>query len=418
MVISGFNEDGYDVAKHKVHEHKSDYERATGRRFRNLNHSDDRRSFKTSDVPVAEGTSIEFHGTDEHESIRHDGRHTFVSGRCLLDPVTPPYAMSSVYNEELVSGSRLGLYPLSPAFIGGRLGHLAQDFTSHKMKRVRLIYVPSVGTSTNGSLLMYVTNSTTSTVLPVGRSELAHATSNEYAVSFPIWQTEYLDFKPTNKLNAYGDSPGEEAVSTVQAIATIETSSVISGTLGIMGSLYLDYECELYNPVLSYNVANRSNSKMQFEMTALQSSLNANENCVFYSNDNGTPYNSNSGGGGVLIQIPAGLSTVGDLENMVFCGVLNPFTDSTNAYRDVPVTDPATIGTKQWESGAGFYARVVATNTNIHAMYLFSTLEAASAAEIDPNTNEAAKPLSWVSAFTINNANWMSVCYGSWSRLE
>lgn len=261
---------GVRVARDTFHASKASYTAAVNKRFSPLI-KDQNGRWTNRSAPVAEGAQIEFHPSDLHEEIRKDGRHSFITGRSLLGPVIHPNHQESIGGQPVahiaLQGSRLFVGFLSPDYIGGMASLTSKEFQRHKFRKLRLMYVPNVPTTTAGAIMMYITNDVATSLTTTGQDELAHAATSETAIQTPIWESAHLDFRPKDLANFYQDNADNAALE-IQGMVVVESASFIdfdslypaaNTDPGIMslGNLYLDYELEFYVPQLSYVVPER-----------------------------------------------------------------------------------------------------------------------------------------------------------------
>jgi hypothetical protein len=269
---------GPTIAKFRIHSDASTFLKALKKRFGKVKHNEERSSFTHEDAPVAMGTSMEFHGGDEHESIKKDGRHLRVTGRALLDTVHYPGSVAAAGGianipTQLPVGSRLGVFVLSPDWIGGRLALAAKDFQTHKFHNIRVYYVPNVPTTTGGAFMIYCTNDVGIDCMVTGSSELAHACTTEKSEQFPVWTAAAIDFKPNDMLKTYADNASEERFES-QGLVIIETASDVDfASFASMGTLYMDYDCEFHTPTLSYQIPARSDAQITLTFAAIMGDM-------------------------------------------------------------------------------------------------------------------------------------------------
>jgi hypothetical protein len=219
---------------------------------------------KSSSVGINEST--QYHGArfDEHEFMQGADRHVRLAGRELLGILEVTVAGTEVYSP----GGRLGLFPISPDFIGGRLGRMAQEFEQHRAHHLRVLYEPVVPTTTSGAVVLYFNNDVGVPVLEVGENELAHAATHKAFIQTPVWQAASLDIDPGDALNRYFDEESSDFRFEVQGTVTVEAASLI--TLDVaeadgpskLGNVYLEYDFEFFAEVLDYSVPMRVFSSM------------------------------------------------------------------------------------------------------------------------------------------------------------
>lgn len=372
------------VTKHPSHK---TYAQAVSRRFLKPQYTEDKAGFTHESAPVATGTSMEFHGSDEHEEVKHDGLHSSVSGRCFLNTVRNIGDGVSL-DPSWDQGSRLILLDISPKAIGGRALTVSRNFQRFKFKKLRLMYVPSVSTATSGTLLMYFSNDVALSLSPTGTRELAHATATGQGVSFPVWQSSHLDISMKQLVSNFSPDVEEAALSS-QGIFVVETASTIdwsanpNGAGGSLGAIYLDYELECWEPRISYQIPTRD------VVGGTMTSANVN------APDDYRPVQATctptgaahvlAGTFGLSIALPAGITDLGDAQDLFFVGILDGSREAISPYaqRIFQWYDPILGDTvDSSNNGIGFVAKVepIVTGAEVgnFIMTMYPSLDAAS----------------------------------------
>lgn len=223
-------------------------------------------NFNKTNVGVAEGSV--YHGArfDEHESVKSGNRHTRMSGRELLGAVA---AIGNSGDPLVINqGSRFGVFPIAPKWLGGRPAYFADTFQQHKAHRLRVIYEPLVPTTTGGSVVIYFNADIGVPTVQLGISELKHAATHEFFLETPVWQSSTLEIDPQSALNKYFDQTTGDPRLQIQGVIVCESGSDLSTTSGTaFGHLYLEYDIEFFTESLDYSVPN---------MPTIELMLNAN----------------------------------------------------------------------------------------------------------------------------------------------
>jgi len=372
------------VTKHPSHK---TYAQAVSRRFLKPQYTEDKAGFTHESAPVATGTSMEFHGSDEHEEVKHDGLHSTIAGRCFLNTVRNVGDGASL-DPSWEQGSRLILLDISPKAIGGRALTVSRNFQRFKFKKLRLMYVPSVSTATSGTLLMYFSNDVALSLSPTGTRELAHATATGQGVSFPVWQCSHLDISLKQLVSNFSPDVEEASLSS-QGIFVVETASTIdwsanpNGAGGSLGAIYLDYELECWEPRISYQVPTRDvvgGTMVSTNVGTPDDYRPVQAVC--------TPVGSAHvlvATFGLSIALPAGVTDLGDAQDLFFVGVLDGSREAVSPYaqRIFQWYDPILGDTvDSSNNGIGFVAKVEPIVTGAEAgnfiMTLYPSLDAAS----------------------------------------
>jgi hypothetical protein len=157
-----------------------------------MSKSSDEQSFTHDGAPLAEGINVQYHGSDEHEEIRKDGRHTLLSGRVYMGSLTGPASagINPLATQQVNTGSHLMTFDLSPSALGGRVLSLARTFQQFKFKRLRVMYVPTVSAQTDGGIMVYFTNELSVSGVVTGDTELAHVTALGNTFQTVVWKAE------------------------------------------------------------------------------------------------------------------------------------------------------------------------------------------------------------------------------------
>lgn len=163
-------------------------------------------------------------------------------GRMYLGPITTPASpvAGAVYLE-------VQLYPSNVA--PSRLAQLAGMYSRFKWRKAQVIYESAVGSSTNGSLFMWIDADPTApvpTVDALGEVSIAHKSS----ATFPVWSEAKVSWsQPLMDKWFYcvaSEDPREFSAGVIRVAC--DTTLAASTTFG---RVYLDYEVEFRDEALT-----------------------------------------------------------------------------------------------------------------------------------------------------------------------
>lgn len=398
------------VAKTSEHMSPKTYHEAVQKRFKPLSHNESRTSFTSENAPVSVGTTVEFHGSDEHKSLKDDGLHNSCSGRLYLQDVSNVAGPSVTPDPTWGPGARLVLCDLTPKSLGGRVLALSRQFQRFKFKKFRIIYVPSVSTATSGSFMLYYTNDMALTLSPVGTRELSHATATGTGVQFPVWEAASLDIHPKDLLKNFSSASTDASIS-AQGIFSLITASAIdfssnpNGASGSYGSIYVDYEVEFWEPTLSFQIPARD---MQFGSLTTGSLTNSIKGVSILAVCEADGSSAAIGGYmSASVPLPEGITSLEDAQDLMFIGILDgprqsatPFAGRTLSWFDPILGEPATLGLEG--NGMGFAARVepILTGTFLGKWLLvvYPSIEGCSLSDGTAEDNYDPSAYQWASA--------------------
>lgn len=305
-----------------------------------------------------------YHGAsfDEKEFMHGKDRHLVLTGRELLFDLSTTYP--AVTTDLVVpAGGRLGVTPISPQWLGGRLQLMSEQFQQHKCKFLRLLFEPDVAATRPGSIMMYFNNDVGVEILVVGSDETAHAATHSSFVETPVWQPAVLDIKPEDAISRFVDQASGDVRFETQGLVVVEAGHTLTIEAGVsLGNIYVEYEVEFFGEVLDYVVPIRAVSTgaciMDSTYTGSPSDYAAIRGVVSPS----VPPTSPANNGFVKLEFsdfPPGVTTGADpnLTDWVYCGWFldGDITTEFGASAAFVVTD--TGGVYTWDTGRGFFMR-------------------------------------------------------------
>jgi hypothetical protein len=143
-------------------------------------------------------------------------------------------------------GATAGYYRnLSPSLISARLANAEAMFQFYAIRRLRIHYVPTVGTGTGVSVALAVVADTTINAdftTPTQQQVIEFSPS----LITPVWSVSTLDYKHTGTKLWEAYASGTGALAQVQAFlcATLLGAS----TSVVYGQLWMEYEIDFYQP--------------------------------------------------------------------------------------------------------------------------------------------------------------------------
>ncbi len=412
------------VANSRLHVSPGSYEASVRKRVAKTRIEDkgDGFAFTHEGAPTAISTAVEFHGSDEHEYSRKDGRHVSVNGRAVCGNVE--WVGSDLYpsaSRVVADGHRFLVLPITPDALGGRLQLLSQDYAHHRFKKLRFYYVPAIGTQTDGTLLMYYSPDPSLSTFPTGSDEVAHAFATSAGVSDRTWMPLAYTVEPSDAYKQYVDAGAgnnAQGIVVLEAAVGLDFSNYTSTTLG---TLYVDYECEFSQPNLSYQVPSRPSAYVEFNTTAVTGSLNATA-FVGKVGTSGLPVISTNYFGCDISSFPPGVAAASELQDWVLTLTMGPpFETATpaNPSLDWAVRDPQLDLLKNLTGGETFFLRFGPLSASTDMIVLVFTSYADA---LDYDTNASSSPI--MNALQWQTVNWTtatpsSICAnGLWTRLD
>lgn len=192
----------------------------------------------------------------------HKGFHIDVIGHQLLGPVSTNAALP-------VEGCRTsnGVFVMSPDALGERLELLSQQYEQHVVKKLKVVYRPSVPSTTAGAIAIYFRNDPNTPMDITGVDELSHASTHPSFVQTQVWQPVELDIKPSDATTKYFSTDTGDARFQVQGIVTVESASPLPEA-SVYGNLFLEYEISFSGEELDYEVADVSSGQFDLNWNA------------------------------------------------------------------------------------------------------------------------------------------------------
>lgn len=152
-------------------------------------------------------------------------------------------------------GSRLGLFPIDPRSLGGKLAVLASLWEQHVAKRLRLVYRPVVSAVTPGALAFTYQNDTSQDQLPFGDSLLARASANEMYEEIQVFQPLDIDIRPSDAQRRYfNEESGDSRQQIGGMIIAYTTTAMTADEVGAIGHMYLEYDIDFYAAFLDTDI--------------------------------------------------------------------------------------------------------------------------------------------------------------------
>lgn len=194
---------------------------------------------------------------DAKGSIRVHGCALFGSGVSTYSAATPAGQQGAFGSS---TTPNRGYAVIAPTEIDPRLAAVSQTYQFYAFRRIRLRYIPFVGTSTTGGLYLAIAKDTEAAEvnfatlgLTTGDSAGTAQDIMDYDPSLmsAVWQPAQLDFQHmgTELWETYPN--GEEPIDKrLQAaiVGVVETAAPIVSTLSVFGHLWLEYEVDFYVP--------------------------------------------------------------------------------------------------------------------------------------------------------------------------
>lgn len=137
---------------------------------------------------------------------------------------------------------------LSPAYLQGAfLGNLARSFEKYKFTQLRVHYVPKVGTTANGQVVLCSQHSVSEPALqPESATFLNRAMTQGNAVFGPLWLETYIDIDCTDDYKLVDPATTMDPDDAIHEELQVYTQSPINGQVGY---LWIDYDVSFKDPI-------------------------------------------------------------------------------------------------------------------------------------------------------------------------
>lgn len=171
-----------------------------------------------------------------------------VRGRELLSSV--PFPASNV------TGAAVSNLYITPAEIGGRLPKFAELYEKFLFKSLAFEFVPSTGSSTQGSLILSYDRDISDATPPANMDGARAYMSAEGAKSASVWQSNKITCPlqaPTDGFYTNEHATGDERLVYQGQLYLAVLDPITpppSVTLNSLGSLWVEYDCLLFVPQL------------------------------------------------------------------------------------------------------------------------------------------------------------------------
>jgi hypothetical protein len=155
---------------------------------------------------------------------------------------------------------------INPSSLGERLRRFASTYETYSFQSIVFHYAPARGTNTTGSALGFFDQDPVD-VFDSGTRSLAEAAAHSGAHSVKIWQDGYWAAPPRLKGRFYvGDSGNTAADKRLQQQGTfrmlldipVEESLFSETGIAVLGSLYVEYVCDMHKPTIQSNFVGTS----------------------------------------------------------------------------------------------------------------------------------------------------------------
>jgi hypothetical protein len=150
-------------------------------------------------------------------------------------------------------GDVLVAMPMTPSDINGsRLTQQANLYEFYKWKKLEIIYVPSLGTTSVGQLVAYFEADPDSIgrLLPSGSANLANvrtASAHEASQPFQIFTPATIRYSKENHLGQFwNDQNYTEARTSVECVLICIQQQACSNSSTVQGAFYVKYEVEMW----------------------------------------------------------------------------------------------------------------------------------------------------------------------------
>lgn len=214
------------------------------------------------DAPLAKGNSYKGASFRELESVADGQRRLRVRGREFLGEVLAGASLSGTTS----IGARLGVFPVNPEALGGRLKLYAQQFEENKLLRSWVEYEPVVPATTAGAIAICFRNDVGTQTTQVGRTAIMHAATLASFVQTSVWDPVEMEIKPEDALKKYFDEGDERYRVACQGFVELLSASDLAD--GTFGNLYLCYEMDFFGEALDFEVTDVDTTLVSITSTA------------------------------------------------------------------------------------------------------------------------------------------------------
>jgi len=212
-------------------------------------------------APIANGSEWKGEAFHEHEHMKNGVRHVRVGGREFLSVIH-----TDNFDTVCAIGSRLSVIPITPDALGGRLAVFSDQFEQHRLVKARVVFVPSVPTTTAGALVIYFRNDVGTSDIDIGRDELVHAATHPSFAQASVWEELSVDIQPSDANLRYFNDESGDFRSQTQGMLIIEAADSLAVST-TFGNLYFEYDFEFYAPELTYDVVDTPETYMNFNQS-------------------------------------------------------------------------------------------------------------------------------------------------------
>jgi len=211
------------------------------------------------------------------ENMEHDygGGRTRVAGNLLLGTITVDTTAAVSTNN--VAGNKLDMVGINPALLGARLTAYAKLYEQCRLNKGRLVFVPSVPTTTGGEIALWYSNEGDLNVTTQGLAEQQSTAERSAFNSGSVFLVTTLDINPGDTNLRYADTLTGSFADDVQGLCGVTLMQPITGLpLGpgqVLGQWFFEYDYEFMSPQLDISVIPSNQTTMTLSMAAVTSTF-------------------------------------------------------------------------------------------------------------------------------------------------
>jgi hypothetical protein len=339
----------------------------------------------------------------ELEMVRKGKRAVRIYGREFLGQVdvSGTNGLPAPQEEYTRLGAQMGMYPVLPSAISGRLRLLAMEFEQHKALRARIYYQPIVPATTPGAIALAFVQDVGEEFLEVGRDELSFLSTHPSFCQTNVWESCHIDVDPSNMLRKYWNEESSSFRQSAQGTVVVASASDLRGdAVGtvyqpkVYGNLFVEYEFEFFEAQLNNTIENVHETQISLQTGSQTGAyeFEQGDSMVFfpvgsaYETSNPSLAYTLTGGSADFLNNPQEYIGVG------VCQATKDYAGGSEYWwqgSDAEFTTPTSSTQYSWAIGQALYfrwAHVEAANGYTYIMFAFSSLEEAGSF-IGPGNN-------------------------------